>query len=172
MKKFIILLCTAILCNSMLVCAKESPVKSGSDDSGIVLSQTASDSVTVHDLGNDVVVYEYVVDSDPLSKLASPFSINAKSASSYYNYTVSGTTVLSVKYSANFSYGHTDGIVRVTNPSYTVVTKASSCIIYKISTSTSNGNPGYVKLTCNYNYSGTALSGTSTLYCNNNGNTY
>lgn len=172
MKKFIILLCTAILCNSMLVCAKESPVKSGSDDSGIELSQTASDSVTVHDLGNDVVVYEYVVDSDPLSKLASPFSINAKSASKYYNYIASNTTVLSVKYSANFSYGHTDGIVRVTNPSYTVISQSTSVAIKQIYTSTSNGNPGYVKLTCNFNYNGTAVSDGGKLCCNNNGNTY
>ncbi len=172
MKKFIVLLCTAILCNSMLVCAKDKQVNTGTYNTDIELSQTASDSVTVHDLGNDVVVYEYVVDSDPLSKLASPFSVNAKSASKYYNYTVSNTTVLSVKYSANFSYGHTDGIVRVTNPSYTVISQSSAVTIKQIFTSTSNGNPGYVKLTCNFNYNGTTVSGGGKLYCNNNGNTY
>ena len=172
MKKFIVLLCTAILCNSMLVCAKDKQVNTGTYNTGIELSQTASDSVTVHDLGNDVVVYEYVVDFDPLSKLASPFSVNAKSASKYYNYTVSNTTVLSVKFSANFSYGHSDGIVRVTNPSYTIMSQSSSVIINRINTSTSNGNPGYVKLSCLFGVSGVSVSDSSYLYCNNNGNTY
>lgn len=128
--------------------------------------------VSVTDLGDECVLYEYLDVSD---SHMSTYSENGRGAKKYYYYKIAGEIVITIEGNASFTYGHTDGNARATAASYRVlrVDERWGVSVGPITTALSNGNPAsatfYITI---YQYDGSVLNTSMTVYCNNNGNVY
>lgn len=128
--------------------------------------------VSVTDLGDECILYEYLDASD--SHMGT-YSVNGREGKKYYYYKLAGEIAITIEGSASFTYGHTDGNARATAASYRVlnVDERWGCGVGPITTALQNGNPAsatfYITI---YKYDGSVLNTNMTVYCNNNGNVY
>lgn len=113
--------------------------------------------------------YIYIAHSDDMIGVR---SVSAKKIYGYFSLKVGKETVLKIKLTVQYSYGHSDGIVRITSSKYEVIKLAKGYTVGEFVKKSQNGSPAWVTLAFTYTYEGGSERGNINLHMKNNGDYY
>ena len=135
---------------------------SDSGDGGEIL-------ICVEDCGENLVLYTYISYNTTNEK-----SVNAGSVTKTYRYMLADVEVLVIKYTVSYSYGHSDGIARISSSSYQITKLLSGwgVSVSNFTKSHVNGEPAIATLSFTLTRDGSPSNKSIVIHCKNNGNAY